>query len=227
MFSLPACCDGALREYSSLFDKVKTFLHGGGHKHHQPGVFSSLVPQNVIPNSNKPSMEELLNHIDMTSNHQKIPPVPLSTPNDHKAFNNFEITPNVVQEQPKQDVFQIFQKVPEKFSFVKDINQNFAEIENDIESTTNSLQITEINPNIFSESTEEPDSTPGKLFADDPGNLRTVVIQPDKKNAKSFSSASSASTSSSGLIRWVNFMISWFISEDRVSVIECWEWGED
>ena len=195
---LSVCCDGALKEYSTLSRKVKTFVHGGGHQHlHHP---PARPP--VFSTSNKPSMEELLNHIDRTSGQQQITPAPLtSTSSDIKAFHNFDITPSVVQEQPKQDVFQIFQKVPEKFSFVKDIDQNIAEIQNDIESTTNSLQITEINPKIFSESTEEPDSTPSKLLADDPGNLRTVVIQPDKKNAKSFSSASSASTSSSGLIR--------------------------
>lgn len=149
-------------------------------------------------------MEELLNHIDRTSSQKHTARAPpLSTSIAERSFNNFDISPNIVHEQPKKDVFQIFQKVPEKFAFVKDINQNINEMENFIESTTHSFEQfehTEINPNIFPELKEELDLSPSKSFADDPGNLRAVVIQPDKKNAKSFSSASTA-TSSSGLIR--------------------------
>ena len=196
--------------------KVKPFRHHGGLKQqHQPrpGLFSSLTPQNVIATSSKPTMEELLNNIDQ---HQSstTPRLPVRLSNDVKSFQNFDVTPSNLMEdhqyhhkpQPKKDVFQIFQKVAEQFSLVKDINQNAGEIKNSIESTTTSVLFTETDPSIFSENppgtTDHPDITSAGLFADDsPGNLRNVVIQADKKNAKSFSSVSTA-TSSSGLIRY-------------------------
>ena len=155
-------------------------------------------------------MEELLNNIDQ---YQTSPtPGPLS--NDVRSFQNFDVTPsNLIQEhQPhhpspaKKDVFQIFQKVAEQFSLVTDINQNVGEMKNSIESTTTPVLFTETDPSIISENplstTDHPDLTSAGLFADDsPVNLRNVVIQADKKNAKSFSSVSTA-TSSSGLIRY-------------------------
>ena len=159
-------------------------------------------------------MEELLNNIDQ---HQTstTPRLPDTLSNDVRSFQNFDVTPsNFIQDhqhhhqsQPKKDVFQIFQKVAEQFSLVKDINQNVGELKNSIETTTTPALFTETDPSIFSENspgtTDHPDITSAGLFADDsPGNLRNVVIQADKKNAKSFSSASTA-TSSSGLIRYI------------------------
>jgi len=200
-------------EVSAEQHKVKPFRHHGGLKQqHQPrpALFSGLTPQNVIAPSNKPSMEELLKNIDQYQT-PTTPRLPGTLSNDVRSFQNFDVTPsNVIQEhqhhhqsQPKKDVFQIFQKVAEKFSLVKDINQNVDEI-NSLETTTIPVLFTETDPSIFSENprgtTDHPDITSAGLFADDsPGNLRNVVIQADKKNAKSFSSVSTA-TSSSGLI---------------------------
>lgn len=191
--------------------KVKPFRHHGGLKQQpQPraALFSSMTPQNVIAPSKKPSMEELLNNIDQ----YQTSTTPGTVSNDVRSFQNFDVTPsNFIQEhqlhhpsQPKKDVFQIFQKVAEQFSLVKDINQNVGEMKNSIESTTTPVLFTETDPSIISENplgtTDHPDITSAGLFADDsPGNLRNVVIQADKKNAKSFSSVSTA-TSSSGLI---------------------------
>jgi len=59
-------------------------------------------------------------------------------------------------QQPKKDVFQIFQKVAEQFSLVTDINQNVGEIKNSIESTTSSVLFTETEPSIFSEIRQAP-----------------------------------------------------------------------
>ena len=154
-------------------------------------------------------MEELLNHIDQhqISTTPRLPGTQAS--NDLRSFQNFDVTPsNLIQErqkQPKKDVFQIFQKVAEQFSLVTDINQSVGEIKNSIETTTPSVLFTETEPSILSENppgtTDHPDLTSAGLLADDsPDNLRNVVIQADKKNAKSFSSTSTA-TSSSGLIR--------------------------
>merc|ERR1711953_1289849 len=83
-------------------------------------------------------------------------------------------------------------------------NQSVGEIKNSIETTTPPVLFTETEPSILSENppgtTDHPDLTSAGLLADDsPDNLRNVVIQADKKNAKSFSSTSTA-TSSSGLI---------------------------
>lgn len=194
--------------------KVKPFRHHGGlQQQHQPrpALFSGPTPQIVIAPSKKPSMEELLNNIDQYQT-STTPRLPGTLSNDVRSFQNFDVTPsNIIQEhqhhhqsQPKKDVFQIFQKVAEQFSLVKDINQNVGEIKNSIETTTTPALFTETDPSIFSENplgtTEQPDITSAGLFADDsPGNLRPVVIQADKKNAKSFSSVSTA-TSSSGLI---------------------------
>ena len=193
--------------------KVKPFRHHGGLKQqHQPrpAQFSSLRPQNAIAPPSKPSMEELLNHIDQ---HQisTTPRLPSKLSNDVRSYQNFDVTPPSIipepQPQPKKDVFQIFQKVAEQFSLVTDINQNVGEINNSIESTTSQVLFTETDPSIVSENppttTVHPELTSAGLFAadDSPGNLRNVVIQADKKNAKSFSSVSTA-TSSSGLIRY-------------------------
>ena len=217
------------KEYSTCH-KVKSYVHHGGnqqqhiqqhhqqhqrqHQHHRPqvlpGVLSRGPPQDIISTSIKPSMEEILNHIDRSSSqhqHQTSTSRLVLPSSSERTFDNFDVTPNITPEKqkPKKHVFQIFQKVPEKFSLVKDINQNIPEVENFLassESTTETLQGTEIIPDISSDKPAGVDSAPGKLLADEPGNLRTVVIQPDKKNAKSFSSASTeAATSSSGLIR--------------------------
>ena len=188
--------------------KVKPFHHHGGLKQqHQPrpALFSSLTPQNVFATSKKPSMEELLNNIDQ---HQSstTPRLPVRLSNDVKSFQNFDVTPsNLMQDhqykpQPKKDVFQIFQKVAEQFSLVKDINQNAGEIKNSIESTTTSVLFTETDPSIFSENPPGTTDHPDLTSVDSPVTPINVVIQADKKNAKSFSSASTA-TSSSGLIR--------------------------
>ena len=160
-------------------------------------------------------MQELLNNIDQ---HQSSTTPRLPGTNDVRSFQNFEVTPsNLIQDDqqqhhqqppPKKDVFQIFQKVAEQFSLVTDINQNVGETKNSIESTTPPVLFTETEPSVFPENplstTDHPDLTSAGLSADDdsPGNLRNVVIQADKKNAKSFSSASSTATSSSGLIRY-------------------------
>ena len=159
-------------------------------------------------------MQELLNNIDQ---HQSSTTPRLPGINDVRSFQNFEVTPsNLIQDdqqqhhqQPpsKKDVFQIFQKVAEQFSLVTDINQNVGETKNSIESTTPLVLFTETEPSVFPENplstTDHPDLTSAGLSTDDsPGNLRNVVIQADKKNAKSFSSASSTATSSSGLIRY-------------------------
>ena len=201
-----------IRNIQLCCPKVEPFRHHGGlRQQHQPrqALFSSLRPQNVISPPSKPSMEELLNHIDQhqISTTPRLPGTQAS--NDLRSFQNFDVTPsNLIQErqkQPKKDVFQIFQKVAEQFSLVTDINQSVGEIKNSIETTTPSVLFTETEPSILSENlpgtTDHPDLTSAGLLTDDsPDNLRNVVIQADKKNAKSFSSTSTA-TSSSGLIR--------------------------
>ena len=201
-----------IRNIQLCCPKVEPFRHHGGlRQQHQPrqALFSSLRPQNVISPPSKPSMEELLNHIDQhqISTTPRLPGTQAS--NDLRSFQNFDVTPsNLIQErqkQPKKDVFQIFQKVAEQFSLVTDINQSVGEIKNSIETTTPPVLFTETEPSILSENppgtTDHPDLTSAGLLTDDsPDNLRNVVIQADKKNAKSFSSTSTA-TSSSGLIR--------------------------
>ena len=114
-----------------------------------------MSPMSPVVSHQPPSMAEVIRHIDTeTARHKHLTSTstPLTSANTIKSspftsFQDFDVTSNIAtsniptsteqQDVPRKDVFQLFQKVPEQFSLVTEVDQEFQvpDIENSIESS--------------------------------------------------------------------------------------------
>ena len=145
-----------------------------------------------------PSMAEVIRHIDSETTRHKLlsssssstspPSTSTNIITSHfTSFQDFDVTPNIVtsteqQEVLGKDVFQLFQKLPEKFSLVTEVDQDFQvpDIENTIESSPDARSFIKEENNYHS-SNEILDSS--KL----PNDKKISQVSP--KNGQSFDSA--------------------------------------
>ena len=133
--------------------KVKPFVHSQPLVEHprSEAFFSPVSP--MVSSHHPPSMADVIRHIDTeTVRHKQstssTPSTSINTisssPSAFTSFGDFEVTSNTAvtsteQQEvlPRKDLFQLFQKVPEQFSLVTEVNQDFQvpDIENTIESS--------------------------------------------------------------------------------------------
>ena len=152
-----------------------------------------------------PSMAEVIRHIDTETARHKLmtsTSTPLTSANTIKSsaftsFQGFDVTSHTVshmptsteqQEVPRKDVFQLFQKVPEQFSLVTEVDQDFQvpDIENSIESSPDARSFINEENNYHS-SNEILDSS------ELPNDIKLSRVSP--KIRQSFDSATTSTTS--------------------------------
>ena len=169
---------------------------------HDMSPISPVVSSHHQP----PSMAEVIRHIDTETARHKLrtsTSTPLTSANTVKSspftsFQDFDVTTHIAsniatsteqQEVPRKDVFQLFQKVPEQFSLVTEVDQDFQvpDVENSIESSPDARSFIKEENNYHS-SNEILDST-----SQTPNDIK--VSRVSQKIRQSFDSATTSTTS--------------------------------
>ena len=173
-------------------------------------TFSDSKQSSYTGGFNQPTMEELLHNIDTKTKSYVNVPEPTKMPADSlssvktSSYSDFKIEPNtntiITDEKPRKDVFQLFQKLPEKFSLVTDVTQQTFPV-----NTDHLVKFADVN-NVVRESPSNTSPTTTRINSDTAAHTQHQIktIEPDIKVRQSFYSSTTprptTTSSSSSLL---------------------------